>query len=297
MIEDWNSDIIDFDPIPHTYTNRRTKKRYIGVTTFIGIFEPEFPLEMTSGKEAFKRYFGEFSYKASSLIRVVKGCKNDAEKLIAVDKAIKNSGKEYEIRKIQQEVKKEWKDINTKSIVKGSNFHNKQENKANFNRFSIVQDSVKRLADVSNWPRSANNKINLVKNLPDGLHTEIIVSNHEYQISGQIDRFFIETINGVRYGDIDDYKTGAKISIDSFGQFFKNPIDFLPFNKLNIYKLQLLLYAKLAELAGFVPRNIIITHTPNSIDVPKIYKILPFRQDQDPIKLMLEFRKNQLKSL
>lgn len=298
MIDDWNSDIIDFDPVPHTYTNRRTKQRYLGVTSFIGQFEPEFPAEMASGREALKRFWGERSYKYTSLGRLLREKKKDSEKLILVDYAIARTGKEPEIRIIQKQVLKEWKDKNTKSIIKGHSFHSKQEDKANFNGFSAMRQSMRKVADVSNWPRSANGKINLADKLPDGLHTEIIVSNHEYRLSGQIDRSYIETINGVRYLDIDDWKTNEVLTSESkYNQTFNAPLDFLPFHKLHIYKIQILLYAWIAQQHGFVPRNLSITHCPNTWSIPEVLEILPFRSDQDPIKIMLNVRKNQIKSL
>lgn len=203
--------------------------------------------------------------------------------------------------KAQRELKQEWIEKNEKAKLKGSVYHQKQEDKLNYNKYRIIEGGfIRPLADITglNLPISHGDKLNLCRDLPDGVYSELLVKNHPLQMSGQVDYSFIETINGVRYVDIDDYKTNEKLTFENKYQNFQAPIDFVPQHKFNIYRIQILLYAWMFEQYGFVVRNLTLTYHPTPSVAPIVYRIHRFSEyDKDPIKLMLETRKNYLLSL
>lgn len=301
-----SDDLIDFDPIPHTYTNTRTRKKYLGVTTFIGQFEPKFDVEYWSAREAVKRLYNERSSKYAMFRSVVSRVEKIDGKISLVDKNkvfnyILKSPDKNQLLNLQNEVKIEWKNKNTVAIEKGSAYHQRQEDKLNYNEFRIIDTGlVRKLADYSQVPNEIINsagKINLSYYLPDGAYAEILMRNHKYELCGQADYVFIETINGVRYVDIDDFKTNAKLTTSNKYDTFLKPLDFLEHHKFNIYLLQINLYAWMAEQYGFVIRRLTLTHQPNMTTKPIVHKLWKFTTEQDPIKLMLNVRKRQLDDL
>lgn len=286
-------DLIDFEPITHRYSNKRTKEPYVGVTTFIGQFEEEFDTEYQSARCAVKEVLGHRSYAYAAFQMATR---NRPKELVY--QYIKNHDKRVKFLVKQQELKDAWKAKNEFAKEKGHIYHERQENKVNFNKYRIVEGGhIRPLANTSGLPRSAGNKINLSATLPDGLYAEILVKNHKLKMSGQVDVSFIETIGGIRYVDIDDYKTNEKLTTHAFSNF-KAPLDFLPQNKMNIYRIQILLYAEMFRAYGYVPRNLSLTYHPNPEVAPKVYAIQPFTEyPVDPIKLMLNVRKAYLNSL
>jgi hypothetical protein len=286
-------DLVDFEQIAHTYTNAKNKEPYVGVTTFIGQFEPEFDTEYWSARCAVKEVLGKRSYSYSAFKMVIK------DRPDYVYEYIKKHPKRVLFLRMQQKLKDEWKEKNDNAKEKGHIYHERQENKVNFNKFRIVEGGhIRPLADTSGLPRSGGNKINVSSTLPDGVYAEILVKNHKLKMSGQLDYTFIETINGVRYIDIDDYKTNEKLTFSNQWQTFKAPLDFLEHHKFNIYRIQILLYAEMFRAYGYVPRNLTLTYHPNPQVAPKVYGIHPFTEcTTDPIKLMLSIRKLYLESL
>lgn len=291
MVNWEEDDLIDFDKVFHRYTNARTKRAYLGVTTFIGKFEPEFDTEYWSAREAVKEFFGERSYKYIKFKIAIKDRPREV-----VFNYIDNHLFKHELLRLQKEIIIRWKDKNEKAKQKGSAYHARQEDKVNFNKFRIINNSVRPMADTSSIPRSGGDKINLHSLLPDGAYAELLVKNHKLELSGQVDYCFIETLNGKRYVDIDDYKTNEILRFESYVKFL-SPLQFLDDCNMNVYKIQLLLYAWMFEHYGFIIRSITITYHPDIQRVPKVYNIFPFRTELDPIKLMLDIRKRELKLL
>jgi len=300
-----SDDLIDFDPIPHSYTNSRTKKKYLGVTTFIGQFEPQFDVEYWSAREAVKRFYGERNYQYARFKNVVSRPEKVNGKISLVDKnkvfnfILKSSDKSA-LLNLQNEVKIEWKHTNKVAIDKGSAYHQRQEDKLNYNEFRIIETGlVRKLAPMDQVPDYTINsagKINLSKYLPDGAYAEILLRNHAYELCGQADYVFIETIGDTRYVDLDDFKTNNKLTTSNPYDTFIKPLDFLQHHKLNIYMIQLNMYAWMIEQYGFKIRRMSLTHQPNLTTPPIVHKIHKF-VEPDPIKLMLNVRKRQLEDL
>lgn len=102
--------------------------------------------------------------------------------------------------------------------------------------------------------------------LTDGLYTELKLWHHGWFIAGRTDRATIRTVGGIRYIDIDDYKTNEKFTTQ--GYVFKRgkskmllyPVNHLEDCKLSMYTLQVSLYTYMAESMGFVAGNRTLIH-------------------------------------
>ena len=102
--------------------------------------------------------------------------------------------------------------------------------------------------------------------IPDGYYPEFLVHWHPWKTAGQADKAYIETVNGVRYLDLDDWKTDKKIKTKGF--FNKNtgmqkllyPLDHLPDCNRYIYEIKISFYAYMCEMHGLTPRNLGCTH-------------------------------------
>ena len=104
--------------------------------------------------------------------------------------------------------------------------------------------------------------------LPDGVYLELRVWLMRYGISGSIDKVYITTgENGVRYVDIEDYKTNESLDFRSFynrktgeRKMMKYPIGHLEDCNWNHYQLQLSMYAYILEHYGFTVRSLTVQY-------------------------------------
>lgn len=132
--------------------------------------------------------------------------------------------------------------------------------------------------------------------LPDGVYPELLIWNNELMIAGQSDVVVIETIDGVRYVDIIDYKTNKEIKKCNYIDRSGNPV----YNKFMLfpleaycdcnfwhYQIQLNIYAWLLTQFGFKFRGGTIIHTK---DDNKKYDLIDLQADVQ--KLMMLWKQN-----
>lgn len=104
--------------------------------------------------------------------------------------------------------------------------------------------------------------------LEDGLYPELLLWNDEYQIAGQGDEPYIESIGLKRYVDIKDFKTNKEIKMESYKdwkkgyQMMQGPLKHLQCCTYTHYQLQLSLYGWMLEQHGYIVRNLIVEHYP-----------------------------------
>jgi phage pi2 protein 07 len=103
-----------------------------------------------------------------------------------------------------------------------------------------------------------------LKNLPDGVYTEITVFLYSAWLIGTADRIEINTRNGIKYVSIFDYKTnGHKLTAEpkkiysagkggSHYKYFYAPINHRPCDSFQGYTYQLSAYAYFFEKLGYV---------------------------------------------
>lgn len=200
---------VSFDEPTHSYRNTSNGKKYTSVTTLI------------------HNYCNEF----------------DSVKI----------SKEYVDRRPGQGltpegVKAEWKDINQKAVIKGSNYH--------FNK------ELESIWTETNLNKDYNDNVKDIKDLPDGVYPELRLYLHGYELAGTADKIIIQTINGIRYVDVYDYKTNRK-ELKKIGfkkQVMKYPLNYLQDSNYWHYELQLNIYAYILEQYGYTVRDIKIFH-------------------------------------
>ena len=106
-----------------------------------------------------------------------------------------------------------------------------------------------------------------LEELEDGIHPELCLYNNEFKACGMTDRCIIETIDGIRYIDLEDFKTSKTIDLESFydsrNQKYATlnaPLNHIMDCNFMKYSLQLSMYAFFLEKYGFTPRNLTINH-------------------------------------
>lgn len=106
-----------------------------------------------------------------------------------------------------------------------------------------------------------------ISDLPDGIYLEMPLHHHGFGKSGTPDKFILETVDGVRYVDIVDYKTNEKIEEQSYqfkrsGNFkvMQYPLHTLMDCSLVHISLQICTYAYFLECFGFTPRKLLVEH-------------------------------------
>ena len=165
----------------------------------------------------------------------------------------------------------EYRDAWTAKAQKGTDFHNKEERKDIEKGFRINPFTQKK-CEIVKWEtdKGYENQSYPGKliDIPDGYVAEHLVKNDEALLAGQLDQNFIETINGVRYVDIDDWKTDETILLRptffnrKIGGYQKMqyPIDHIYETNYWKYTMKISTYAKMLEKEGFVVRNLAFTH-------------------------------------
>jgi hypothetical protein len=285
MIKKGTPSII-FKEEDHTYWIEQSQG--ISVTTLISQFsEPmDEPYWHTNG--AFKKVLGEDQLKA---------LKKDYLKSIYLWKMpfIMKPPRTFfdklsyyvnpdEFFEAKNEVKQEWKDAG----ILGTKFHKEIEDELYKSKLAInphTQKEVKVIIVDKTFDNE--NIVDDLYDLEDGCYVELLVWGKfdNIYVVGQIDLAFIETIDGVRYVDVDDHKTNKKLGKKESYYKFNEPFQHLSASKLVKYQLQQSMYCYLLELAGYTVRNLSITHyTDYDVNTAKQYT---FEYLRDEVKEMI----------
>jgi len=246
-------------------------------------------------------------YKSfSSIIKLVEPEKDWDD--IAAKYAKKHSTKKDPLT--VEEVKAKWAEEGRTSREKGTLFHAlKEEEDINCKDkpvyFSETKDDIKPIRDL--------------ETLEDGIYPELTLYNNEYQACGTADKVIIETINGIRYASILDYKTSKTIDTESYYDarnqkhaMLANPLQSVMDCNFMKYSLQLSMYAFFLEKYNFVPKDLILIHLvvaetePNKESKYKIeyegkmfhveHEIeYPVKYMKKEVKALLQYHKSKLK--
>lgn len=168
------------------------------------------------------------------------------------------SAKEFVDKK--EEIRARWDLKRFESQFRGTKFHNEREEEV-YNQGWMYNRYTNRQVALS--PQNKRNKFydneSLVMDLSklkDGAYPELVIFDLELGICGQADMVFIETIDGVRYVDIDDHKTNEKKPPKSGTEYCLPPFDGMYACDHFKYEIQMNSYAYLLSRYGFVPRNL-----------------------------------------
>ena len=270
---------ISFNEEEHSYTNVKTKKRYISVTTLIKHYESGYDGKYWSIYKGYQDYLGisDADKKKFSKLMMDKGldfkqpC--DIDNLIRI---IKKTGLK-DISKITPFAKKrlELWDINCQfKGERGTRFHKKEE-------FGAYQTGSMKFA-TGNVGTNYSYSFDLSQ-LMDGGYSELLVFLHKYGVAGQVDKAKFESVGNITYVDIDDWKTNDKITTKNGFQKFKAPISHLEETKFNKYALQLSMYAYILECYGYTVRHLRFTHIvldEFENEVNRLYYTIPYLRDE-----------------
>lgn len=123
--------------------------------------------------------------------------------------------------------------------------------------------------------------------LPDGYYPELIIWNDKYTVCGTADKVWINTIDGVRFIDIDDWKTNKEIKMPTRYNM-EAPLGHLSDVNYIHYTLQLSTYAWMLEQVGFTIRNLYLTHQREINGESTRYKLQYLKKE---VLLMLNHKK------
>lgn len=179
----------------------------------------------------------------------------------------------------------QWKKTTVEACEKGSEYHAGKE----------LEDLATEVHQINGRLLSLGANTDGVQDLyslPDGVYVEMLLWNDYFKIAGKADKVIIQTINGIRYVEIIDYKTSKTITdynyIRSDGVKIVSEKLLAPLNNItncnyNVYQLQLNIYAWMLVQFGFVLKGGCIIHVKDVTDPSKdeFYPLLNMQREVD----------------
>jgi len=244
-----------FEEGPHKYT--KNKKEYISVTTLIGKYKQKFRRNHWAN---WKTYCNLLGYK--KVYSIIK--KNDKEKASTL-KLLEDFVHPDDFKAEKKKVLDSWEHERDKSIKRGNKYHNSKEQKSIADGFEINPFTEKETTTMVREKSSEKGVVTALKEdlwqLEDGYYPELLMGHDGIGLAGTADKVFIETVKGIRYVDIDDYKTNKVINEKSkYKRKMKGPVKHMDDCNYNHYRLQISLYAWILEEHGYTIRNTSFTH-------------------------------------
>jgi hypothetical protein len=258
----------------HTYTTGK-KIQYSSVSTLVGKFKQPFDGEYWSKYKAYEKLLA--TAKLRELRKEGRFELGDSNLFPWLNNFVDPKEAAKEIKAVL----KDWKHEKDKSIIKGNNYHEFKEkqsiemgyviNPFTGIKFNTVESTIVEVKKGIEYRKPAFDSL---KDLQDGYHPELILWNNKYKLAGQADRIFVETINGLKYISVDDFKTSKVIKTTNgywkhdketgkksfVGSYMLPPLDHLQDCNLNHYKLQICTYAWMLEQEGYIVKDLAFTH-------------------------------------
>lgn len=271
-----------FNSKAHSYTNT-DKIQYISVSTLIGKYKRPFNTKYWSTYKAYQKVLGDEQFKT---LKKEARCRLEDDKLFDT---LKHHVDKSELLNAITEILYEWQDKKDASIIKGNDYHTFHENLAKSTGVSINPYSGEHFRTIESTFITTKGDteyrepaFDTLRELPDGFHPELILWNNNYKLAGQADKVYIETIDDIRYVDIDDLKTNKKIDTTNFFGNMKDPLSHLPCCNYNHYRLQISTYAWLLEQEGYTVRSTRFSH----LNKPYVFDYM-----KDEVEIMIGVNK------
>lgn len=261
--------MIIFSEKNHEYLHLESGTKLVGWTKLISNFSKTFDRENQLTLSAYKTFWGDSVY--NDIVKKEFGKLFDLNQKEVV--SFLTSNYPIDVSHIRNEISYEWDYSN----ILGSKFHKEQEDLAYLRGYEINPFTEERFKTISLQREYDNQSAgDCLMVLEDGFYPELLVWDYSMPQNAtfvtQIDRCFIETVDGVRYVDVDDIKTNKKRPYKSSKHYLKYPLDKILDSTEDKYKLQVMFGAKLMETHGFTPRFCAFTHYIDyNIDKPKLY--------------------------
>jgi len=196
---------IEFSQKSHTYN--KGDVIYTSVTKLISKYKIKFNPKFWSAYKAYEELMPDTFSEVKSCFsppydhNLIAACAHAYTKELG--------GEMSDVLEKMNEITGKWKGINKKAIKKGNKYHDSQEalsysKKTQINPFTnkevkVIQKSV----EVTSQNQSL---VNNLYELKDGYYPELLIWNDPYKLAGTADKVWIETVEDVRFIDIDDYK-------------------------------------------------------------------------------------------
>ncbi len=247
--------MIVFKEINHAYTWNDVKLR--SCTTEIGKYFSKFDPEYQSLISALKEVLGDDTYKR--LRKEVFGYNYKPEEFLLEQVFFPLIG-ETDLGPIREQFKQKWEDSGTK----GTAFHLVRENESIENGFEKNPFNGKDYKVITFEKQFDNQVYDMdLSKLEDGYYPELLVYDKalpiELTVCGQIDRLWIDTVDGVRYVYTDDYKTNTTMDKGKFSRC-KAPLSHLWSNSFTKYELQASWYHMMLQSHGYTSLDAAFTH-------------------------------------
>lgn len=259
---DFPTDRIVFFNDSHTYWLGERKMPSVG--SFIKRYFPPFDEEYWIMHTAFKELYGE-DYKRH--FSAFKSFKPPATGLFR--KWIRRTPPS-QLHQLKTEIAHRWERKRIESAFTGTQTHSNLESQA-YGQGSMINPWLNQEFKV-HPPRDLrydNESYGLdLSKLEDGAYLELLVFDTDLRYAGQADVVYIETVDGIRFIDIDDYKTNEKKPSKSDPQKMYEPFEAHYASKHMRYTMQLNCYAYLLSTHGFIPRNMQYTHITSKGQTP-----------------------------
>lgn len=244
--------MIIFNEEQHVYTHLESGNTLNGWTSLIKNYTEPFNTDLQKVASAYAMFLG----KEYNSIKFFK------KKNAKLDELVEYLEKNYPglPHNYIDELTFEWNYSN----ILGSNFHRKLE-EMSYSRGYEINPFTDRKHNTITLKKEYDNQ-SAMPNLfflEDGYYPELLVWDYSMGESNtpvtMIDKCFIETIDGIRYVDVDDIKTNKAIYSDK-GKMMKGVLSSIPDNVEEKYKMQACFGAKLLSTFGFTPRYCGFTH-------------------------------------
>jgi PD-(D/E)XK nuclease superfamily len=160
-----------------------------------------------------------------------------------------------------------WKKISKKAQDTGNELHARQEDLLGARGLDLMEGKTYRVQNPALIAAVSGNMDYFY--WPDGVYSELLLWNHEYQIAGRADKVILSTHkSGYRFAHVHDYKTNKKLSTSSWftpGEGYrrlKYPLAHLMDCDMVKYSLQMSIYQFMLEQMGFRPGMRVLLHYP-----------------------------------
>jgi hypothetical protein len=275
--------MIIFSEKDHKYTHLESGKELKGWTSLIKNFSKDFNRDAQLECSAYKLLLGNEEYN-----RLIQGRFN---RLFCLDPTevspYLRSCVVGDTTTLKNELSYEW----DYSGILGSKFHREQE-LLSYERGWEINPFDGEKYDVIQVLKEYDNQsaADCLYELQDGYYPELLVWDYTMDQSEtpvtMIDRCFLFTAKdtGIRYCDIDDYKSNSKTPFNGKCDFMLPPFDKIHDNTLEKYKLQVQFGGKLLETHGFTVRKCAFTHYKN-YDITKS-KMYPSEYNKELMDLL-----------
>lgn len=296
--------MIAFNEEKHTYKHLTNGKFYTSVSHLIGLFKPKFNEAYWSVYTAIRLLKGMEKKDFSKYLMQKHNFRFGEEKMSVLYLIAQAEGILQQVVAKTPNVQDEWHTIRDEACERGTALHVAKEEQAYEAGYmktnpKDINNNVKKIvnSEAINSTTIADKSVLTTPNtlkvsckelylLPDGYYPELIIWNDKYSICGTADKVWINTVDGIRFIDIDDWKTNKEIKMPD-RYCMEMPLQHLSNVNYIHYTLQISIYAWMLEQVGFKVRNLYLTHQ-RVLDGPQTRYRLDYLKKE--VKTMMEWK-------